>query len=74
MREDLRPFPQDPTACQAVTPFPTFPPGKPGVLAGARVDGQLVDVPPLSNHPGTNVQDVALDAGMAGARCSLERR
>jgi hypothetical protein len=36
--------------------------GRPEVLAELGDDGQLVDVPPLSNHPGTNVQVVALDA------------
>ena len=35
---------------------------------------RLVNVPPMSNHRGTDGHDVALDAGQAGARCSLERR
>ena len=37
VREDLRPFPQDPTACQAALPVPAFRPGKPGVLTGEGV-------------------------------------
>jgi hypothetical protein len=59
-----RPVPQDPTACQAAFPSPAaFQSGEPDVLATAEDDGQLVDVPPLSNHPGTYVQVVALEAG-----------
>src|SRR4051794_19689494 len=58
-----RPFPQDPTACQATPPtserIPPRP--KPGVLPTSRSSSQLVDVPPMSNHPGTRVRAVALN-------------
>jgi len=52
------------------------PPRRPYWNGWARTPGQLVNVPPLSYHRGTNALDMALDStGMTGrARCSLERR
>ena len=56
------PFPQDPTACLD-RPAPTTARSTPtrkrqAVLASHEHDaGQLVSVPPMSNHPGTRVRD-----------------
>ncbi len=50
-------------------------PGEPGRTDEHRdSEGQLVNVPPLSTVPDTCDQNTGLDAGPAGARCSLERR
>jgi hypothetical protein len=73
-----RPFPQDPTACQAAPPPQLeFPHRQAGGTDERRwCDGQLVNVPPLSTTPGAFDRVVGLDAGSEEpiARCSLERR
>src|SRR3954447_1661112 len=81
--KDRRPFPQDPTACQAThPPAKGFHPGRnQEYYPPAGSSSQLVDVPPMSKHPGTLVRAVALDPTPATtratrnrARRSLERR
>src|SRR4051812_14115385 len=48
--------PSHPPTSERIPPRP-----KPGVLPTSRSSSQLVDVPPMSNHPGTRVRAVALD-------------
>ena len=70
----VRPFPQDPTACRGRPPHRhRSGPANQAYWVCSEVHGQLVDLPPMSNHPETRARVVALDAG-TGARCSLERR
>src|SRR6185437_673074 len=62
-------------------PAPGFHPGRnQEYYPTSRSSGQLVDVPPMSNHLGTRVRAVALDptttpnGAAAKPACSLERR
>ncbi len=75
---DKRPFPQDPTACQAAPPTTPEVPHRQagGTDERRRSDGQLVNVPPLSTTPDALDRVVGLDASSnePDARCSLERR
>jgi len=67
VRDEKRPFPQDPTACQAAPPHERRPPrrlhkGASSTTNVAKRDGQLVDVPPMSSTPSAYGSSVGLDA------------
>jgi hypothetical protein len=64
----FRPFPQDPTACPALSPPPVTVPAPQGAVLGdvRRRAGRITRRPQTSSHPGTSARDMALDAAPGG--------
>ena len=57
----MRPIPQDPTACPAGNPPRSAFHARRQYLRDVLDVGRIVSVPPMSNHLGTLVREVALD-------------